>query len=381
MKLLEKILLAVDINTTYSAQIEVAAKLANSYNSQVIISYVIPKEVLHPEIIDIVHNAVDTKLNEIKDLLEKDGVTVAHCIIENGKPSEKLLQLATTHGVNLILAGSGKGQSNNFKLGITAEKLIQLSDIPVWIVKNSEEVQFKRILCPVDFSEASQRALKNAILLTKNFNSQLTILNAYKPFTNLSPRIQVDMEAENSKLLRNQKQTMNSFLEDFDLSDVNFEISIEPGIIHEVILEKIKLDNSDLLVMGTNGRSVINRFMMGSITERVVREVPCPFITTKAQDIFQLRFDNELKEIEVHLENAQRLIDKGFLEEAIQQYQICLQINDMHIPSMYRLAGIYQKMGQKSKADYYENMAKEVLNKLWDKQIEYEIRNHYKSLK
>lgn len=379
MKLLEKILVAVDVNTNVSEQIEVAIHIARSYNSQIIIVYVIPKEVLHPDISDIVTKAVNKSLLDIKESLKNAGVDVADTIIENGKPSERILQASIDHDVNLILAGSGGSNNNNFKLGITAEKLIQISDKPVWIVKEGGKIKFSNILCPVDFSDPSRRALKNAILLTRNFNSKLRILNAYKPFTNISPRIQVDMEKENADLLLQHEAYMDEFLREFDLNDIDYQVDVKPGSVHEIILDTIKKYDHDLLIMGTNGRSGFNRFMMGSVTERVTREMPCSFVTTKTHDIFQLKFDNEIKEIEVHLENAMVLVKKGLYKEAIGQYQVCLQINDMHIPSMYKLAEIYRKMGEETRANYYDNMAKDLLSKLWDKKIEFEIRKHYKS--
>lgn len=379
MKLFEKILVAVDVNKDVSEQIAVAINIARSYNSQILIVYVIPKEVLHPDISDIVVKAVKKSLLEIKDTLENAGVDVAEPIIENGKPSERILQLSIDYNVNLILAGSGGTSNNNFKLGITAEKLIQLSDKPVWIVKAGGKVKFSNILCPVDFSDPSRRALKNAILLTKNFGGNLRILNAYKPFTNISPRIQVDMEKENADLLLQHEANMDEFLKEFDLSDIDFQVDVKPGSVHKIILQTIKNKGHDLLVMGTNGRSGFNRFMMGSVTERVIREMPCSFVTTKTYDIFQLKFETEIKEIEVHLENARALLEKGLYKEAIGQYEVCLQINDMHIPSMYKLAQLYRKLGEEKRADYYDNMAKDLLSKLWDKKIEIEIRKHYKS--
>ncbi|SMO85866.1 Nucleotide-binding universal stress protein, UspA family [Saccharicrinis carchari] len=379
MKLLEKILVAVDVNKDVTDQIDVAINIARTYNSQIIIVYVIPKEVLHPDISDIVIKAVKKSLLDVKETLENAGVDVVDPIIENGKPGERLLQVSADHNVNLILVGSGGSSNNNFKLGITAHKLIQLSDKPVWIVKAGGETKFSNILCPVDFSDPSRRALKNAILLTKKFRAMLRILNVYKPFTNITPRIQVDMEKENADLLLQQEYYMDEFLKEFDLSDIAFKVDVKPGSVHEIILQTIKKQGHDLLVMGTNGRSGFNRFMMGSVTERVVREMPCSFVTTKTHDMFQLKFDTEIKEIEVHLQNARVLLQKGLYKEAIGQYQMCLQINDMHIPSMYKLANIYRKIGEEKRAIHYDNMGKDLLSKLWDEKIEIEIRNHYKS--
>jgi two-component SAPR family response regulator len=99
------------------------------------------------------------------------------------------------------------------------------------------------------------------------------------------------------------------------------------------------------------------------------------------QDIFKLKFDNEIKDIEEHFNYASDLFKSGLNQEAIDQYRICLQINDMHIPSMYKLAELCKTMGETIKVTYYEKMAKDLLTRIWDKKIELEIRKHYRNLK
>ncbi|MCU0412912.1 MAG: hypothetical protein MUE91_00715 [Ignavibacteriaceae bacterium] len=98
----------------------------------------------------------------------------------------------------------------------------------------------------------------------------------------------------------------------------------------------------------------------------------------KKNDVIQLKLDYEIKEIELHFKNGEELIKNGFYDEAINQFLICLQVNDMHIPSMKKLADLYNKSGDTNKSLFYENMAKEILSKLWDKKIEEEIRRHYR---
>jgi tetratricopeptide (TPR) repeat protein len=106
--------------------------------------------------------------------------------------------------------------------------------------------------------------------------------------------------------------------------------------------------------------------------------MPCSVITIKKLDVIRLKLDYEIKEIEVHYKIGEELISNAFYEKAIEQFKICLQVNDMHIPSINKLAGIYEKLGDTGKSLYYSNMATEILMKTWDKKIEEEIRRHYR---
>jgi len=246
------------------------------------------------------------------------------------------------------------------------------------LVNREKKPFFSNILCPVDFSEPSKRALKNAILLARKFNSSIKILNVYEPLEYVSKRINIDLDEENAKRLKQVKKEMTAFIKEFDLEGVNHKIEIKVGEVSGKILNLIKKEHIDLLMMGTNGRTGLSRFFMGSVTEKVIREMPCSFITIKKVDVIQLKLDNEIKEIEMHFKNGEELMKKAFYNEAIDQFLICLQINDMHIPSLKKLAELHNKINDTNKSLYYENMAKEILSKLWDRKIEEEIRRHYK---
>ena len=380
MKLLEKILVPIDVNIDYKEQLNTAINIALSYNSEIIVMYVLSEEIVHNDIKELVINAISESLNKVKETLKKEGILIKEPSIVFGNPVDEILQSSISENVNLILIGSGIiDEKEKFRLGINADKLIRLSDKPVWVVKSNEETKLTNILCPVDFSDPSRRALKNAIILSRKFKANLRILGVYKPFVSTSLRLNVDTEEENAYRLGMIEKEMKQFVKEFDLDGIDHVIDIQAGVAHENILHTIKEYGHDLLVMGTNGRSGLNRIVMGSVTEKVTREMPCSFVTTKTQDIIQLRFDNEIKEIEIHFKNANNLVENGFYKEAITQYMICLQINDMHIPTMYKLAEAHKIIGDNAKSGYYDNMAKDLLSRLWDKKIEFEIIKYYRS--
>jgi nucleotide-binding universal stress UspA family protein len=379
MKLLEKILVPVDINVNSNAQLKTAIKIARSYHSEIILLYVVPEEALHDEIKEIVMNAISDSLNSLKKSLIKERVIFREPLIEFGKPVDKILQMATHENVNLILVGSGtRDKRKKYRLGTTAERLISLSDVPVWVAKSNQITDLKNVLCPVDYSDPSKRALKNAILLSAKLLVRLTILAVFEPITYVSPRIKLDLEKENALRLKRFEKEMKVFIREFDLNGINHEIVIQTGIVHEVILQSIKENGYGLLIMGTNGRSGLSRFLMGSITEKVIREVPCSFITTKTLDIIRLKINNEIKEIEIHFRNGNELVETGAYAEAINQFMICLKINDMHIPSINKLAEVHRILGDTAKAEHFDKMAKDISARLWDKKIELEIRRHYR---
>lgn len=379
MKLLDKILVPIDVNIDSTEQLNTAIKIAKLCNSEIFILYVLPEEGLKDAIKDLVINTATEALNKIKNIFKKEGITVSEPIIKYGKPVENILKIANKENVNLILTGSGSKEKEKFKRGFTAEKLMRQSEKPVWVSKSDKENKLQNILCPVDISNPAKYALKTAILLSKFFNAKLTILSVYEQYESFSPRLRVDVEEENSIRLKQFEVEMEEFIKEFDLTGINHHIDLKAGSAHVEILKAIKENDHDLLVMGTHGRSGIKRFVMGSVTEKVTREVPCSFITTKSEDVFQIKYDDEIKEIEAHYKNANNLFKNGFHKDAIGQYLICLQINSVHIPSMFKLAKVFKIIDDHTKAKHYSDMANEVLTSLWDDEIAQEIKKYYTS--
>jgi len=379
MKQLEKILVPIDVNSDSKEQLNTAIEIARTYKSEIIILYVLSEDVIQNNIHKILIQAITDSLNKVKEAIHKEGIRVKEPVIEIGQPIYNILKMAVKEEVNLIVIGAGvKSKEEHFKLGNTAEKLIRHSDIPVLVVKSDIQTKITNILCPVDFSDNSRLALKNAILFSERHKASLRILSILEPISRISHRIYVDLDNENSYRLEQLEKEMIQFIKEFDLNHINHTIEIQTGIVHEKILQTVKKYNHDLLIMGTTGRSGLQRILMGSVTEKVVRQVPCSFITIKTQDIIQSTFNHEVKEIETHFENARHIVEQGKYKEAISQYKICIQINNMYIPSIYKLAEVYRLIGDNAKAGYYDNMAKKLLARLWDEEIEQEIRKYYK---
>jgi two-component SAPR family response regulator len=117
--------------------------------------------------------------------------------------------------------------------------------------------------------------------------------------------------------------------------------------------------------------------MIGSVTEKVIREVPCTFITTKTQDVIQLQLENRIKDIESHYHIAVQLMKDGFYRESIAEFETCLKINDMHVPAIHGIAKVYDKLENQEMAEKHRMLAREVLRRIWDSKIEDEIRKYY----
>ena len=141
------------------------------------------------------------------------------------------------------------------------------------------------ILCPVDFSEGSDRALAQAIEFARALQADIHLLHVFQMPTYPAP-MGAAYGADAATLLDHTRQIRNRLQERLsDLKDgtaaegVEITTHLAEGRHYSVIVESAKKLGADLIVMGTHGRSGLSHLVLGSVAERVVRLAESPVLT------------------------------------------------------------------------------------------------------
>lgn len=374
MKLINRILVATDFSKPARNVLNTAMMFAKTFNSTITLVHVLPEEIDNEKVSKLVNHALKTEMEEAAEKVANAGIKAGPYLIDYGNYSDKIVNAANTIDANLIVVGSGvKEETDAFQLGTTAARVVSKSSKPVLVVKNNQFPEIRNIICPVDFSEESERALNTAAVMARLYKAKLVILSVYERF--MGSFVTMDIESVNQKRFLAYEKEFDMFLKKFNLIDVAYEKVVKGGEPSKEILKVIKEKKSDLLIMGTTGRSGVNRILMGSVTERVIRELPCSFITTKKEDVITVEIETKLRDIESSFNAAQELFNKGFYQEAFTEYSKCVELNVMHFPSLKGLAKVYRKLGKEERAKVYEEMAKNILDQRENIKIEEEIRH------
>ena len=143
---------------------------------------------------------------------------------------------------------------------------------------------YRRIVCTTDFSEASNRAVDEAATLAKALDAELTILHVSAPSppppTGLFPSEEQIAKAHAAVREKLQKD-LESVRERHGLGpETTLAQRDDPSPV-EGILRYIEDNDVDLVVIATAGRSGLQRWLIGSVTERVVRHAKCAVLTVK----------------------------------------------------------------------------------------------------
>jgi nucleotide-binding universal stress UspA family protein len=147
-------------------------------------------------------------------------------------------------------------------------------------------MKVERILFPTDFSEGSNHALHFAADFAKHYNAKLYILHVVydvmKATDSHIPHVSADdLYEELDKWALGEIETC-CIEEIRGLPDV--EKKVIQGIPHEEVIKMASDEKIDMIVMGTYGRTGLDRLLFGSTAERVVRRAPCPVFTVRVPE-------------------------------------------------------------------------------------------------
>ena len=143
---------------------------------------------------------------------------------------------------------------------------------------------FRKILCPVDFSDASREALKTAARLAADSAAELTLLYVWEMPIRVS-----DVNLMQSDLMEHERKQAEAALARWKAEVESpgakaLAVKVLAGVPWKVIVDEIASDPSyDLLVMGTHGRTGILRMLLGSVAERVARHADCPVLLVRSR--------------------------------------------------------------------------------------------------
>jgi nucleotide-binding universal stress UspA family protein len=374
MKLIQKILVGTDFGYSAQKAVQQAIHISKQFDSSVTLVHVIPEMNVSELNEAMVREAVSKAMQTVEEQFTNEGIKV-DSLIEKGVPFIELMKLADLHDVNVMMVGSSNDL--NKQLGSTAEKLINKSPKPVWIIPQEAETQIGKILCPTDFSDAASRALENAIHLSRQYDLELTVLHILEnhPFYELERRLGLTTKAVSD--LENRQKEFDSYLNKFDFYKVRWKKMLVEGSASEEIIRKVRSQNMDLILMGSVGQTAHPKMLNGKTARMVFRTMPTAMISFKSANIIALKLENELKEIEARFKQGLELLENGFVKESIVQFEYCLNEDSLYAPAWEHMADAHYRLGEEKKALEFKKKASEIREKLWSQRVEAEIRNRH----
>jgi nucleotide-binding universal stress UspA family protein len=146
-------------------------------------------------------------------------------------------------------------------------------------MEETSMINIKKILCPIDFLPASQGALKYATALASSHNAKLKLLHVVEPLISSAHPYLMDVVSTSGSLKKNFEQQLEKVRAKVKAEGVDVESEVTLGNVALEIQRVIRNYKPDLVTMGTHGRRGLERWFMGSTTERLLRRSPVPLLT------------------------------------------------------------------------------------------------------
>lgn len=276
----KKMLVCTDLSPASDALIHCVEELKTIGMEEVILTHVIyvaNTPGLEEMLVEEARPAVERQ----KKTLEDQGIRV---VVEMpfGLPAHTLNETAEKHDVSAILIGShGKGIIQAATLGSVTAKLLHLTRRPILMARiailNGEKCHlacgklFSKILFPSDFSETAERALEYVGKIAAETKSPVTLLHVYDD-KNLDNETRQRLEDGRSFFSESKKERLKSR----GIFDVTVETTF--GNPAQVILDRTYKGDFSIIVMGSQGKGLVQEVFIGSVSNKVVREAGLPVL-------------------------------------------------------------------------------------------------------
>jgi nucleotide-binding universal stress UspA family protein len=270
---MEKLLLASDRSEFSEGAIREAINLAKTCSSKLyVISIAEAPELTefadsYPLVaVEKLEMATRQHLEEVKDMVEKEGV-VCEIIQRRGPETYKyIVDEAAKNNVEMIIMGRrGRTGITRLMMGSVTAKTIGHAPCKVLVIPSFARIAFEKILVPTDGSIFSELASREAISIAKRTKSSLIALSVAKKDENLPLA----------------EASVGMVKEVAEKEGIKIETLTLKGEPYEVIVDTAEKEKAGFIVIGSHGRSGMERLLMGSVTERVIGHAGCPVLVVR----------------------------------------------------------------------------------------------------
>ena len=284
---------------------------------------------------------------------EKHGDLITFYVLMSAPDKETQYALYEIDA-DLILMGAGEqSRFEHALLGPVASAVVQQASRPVLAVRPGDStVKFGKILCPVDMSETSARGLANAIQLTRTFGGHLIVLTVVPTLTCLTTLAEIGHLSEPAAAHEREWQVeFDQFLTMCGLGEISWQNEVRSGAPHEEIIASAKANAADLIVMGSTGRTGLARILIGSVTRRVIQQLPCSLLTVKQQNLLEELHDDELQTIKVLYAQGHALLAARSYDAALDKFSHVLIRDPFHTGALEGKAAALDALGHPTDAE------------------------------
>ncbi len=234
------------------------------------------------EVVDALEREGEDVVAEFAERADERHVPVVTDVVQ-GRPYETIVDYADGQGMDLVVMPThGRTGLGRFLLGSVTERVVRQSDVPVLTVRPDDDVRYpyRTVLVPTDGSDCAAAALDVAVDVA---TTEGAVLHALSVVDIASLGADVRTELQTAFLEEHAEDAVERATDVAEAASVE---SVSGAVvfgssIHGEIGSYVDEADVDLVVVGTHGRSGVDRYLLGSVAEKLVRTSPVPVLTVR----------------------------------------------------------------------------------------------------
>ncbi len=285
----EKLLLASDRSAFSEGAIKEAILLAKKCSSFLTVMSVVEAnpefDAMAPQIVEKIDAEVRQHLEAIKERAKKEGVTCETVVRRGDEAFALIAQEAEERKITMIIMGRrGRTGLSRLMMGSVTARVIGQAPCNVLVVPRAAQFSCQRILVATDGSRFGDAAVSEAMGIAKRCGSELLILSVV-PSESVAAMDIVHSELRKDLMVEKELKAAEATVQEAKDAAAKEGIAVSglllSGKPSEGILLAAKEKKADLIILGTLGKTGMDRLLMGSVTERVIVTAECAVLAVK----------------------------------------------------------------------------------------------------
>lgn len=217
--------------------------------------------------------------------------------LREGPTAAEILGQSLSVPTDLIVMGThGRSGFERLFLGSVTEKVLRTARCPVLTVPRGmddlvpvSKALYAHILCAVDFSECSMRALHYAVSLAQQTHARLTVAHVVERPGDLPPSVHETVvggprTADDylAEAVVDRRARLDDLVQENVPASCTVDVVVAVGSAYRELLSRARTDGHDLIVLGIHGRGATDLLFFGSTAQHVVRQASCPVLTLRS---------------------------------------------------------------------------------------------------
>jgi nucleotide-binding universal stress UspA family protein len=300
---IKNILVPIDFSEMSIQAVEAAKHLARRFEAQIHLIHV--QEAMYPagfgapdprligDVVAILRQNEQKLRHRLRDLAATHDLSPSNCHVLTDPPAfDSICRLTRELSMDLVVMPThGRTGLKHVFLGSTAERLVQHSPCPVFVVRYPKAKSPRRaintVLVPIDFSGCSLEGLRYAISFAETCAARIVVLHVlhFDYAYTADGFAMYDMSELTKAAEEPAEREMIKFVRRAKFGRVKFSTVIRTGMPFPEICAFAKDEDVDVIITSTHGRTGFEHVLIGSTAEQVVRHATCPVLVVPSHPL------------------------------------------------------------------------------------------------